>query len=100
MKKTYSTKAKVWLYPGNAPWHFVTLPIRIARDIDDYFYEWKRGWGSLPVIVKLGKTSWKTSIFTDKQSASYILPLKADVRKKEGIKDGDTISFSLELNTR
>jgi len=97
MKKVYSIKAKVWLYPGDTPWHFVTLPKKTAKNIDFYFSLVKRGWGSLPVIVTVGKTSWKTSIFPDKKAKSYLLPLKAEVRKKEAIKAGDGIAFSLKI---
>lgn len=49
------------------------------------------------VVVTLGKTSWKTSIFPDKHSGSYLLPLKALVRKKEGIFSGDKVSFSIQI---
>ncbi|MEK7165785.1 MAG: DUF1905 domain-containing protein [Patescibacteria group bacterium] len=98
MERTYRFKALVWIFPGNAPWHMVTLPKKTAKDIDYYFAHVKRGWGSLPVLVTLGNTSWKTSIFTDKKSDSYILPLKLEVRKKEAIKVGDNVSFSLIIN--
>lgn len=57
----------------------------------------ERGWGSHRVTVTVGKTSWDTSIFPDKKSGSYVLPLKADVRKKENIKKGHTINFDLEM---
>lgn len=97
MERTYPIKAKVWLYPGDTPWHFVTLPKATTKNIDFYFSHAKRGWGSLPVVVTLGKTSWKTSIFPDKKADSYLLPLKAEVRKKENIKAGDNISFSLKV---
>ena len=97
MEKTYKIKAKVWLYPGDVPWHMVTLPKVTAKDIDFYFDHAKRGWGSLPVLVTKGKTSWKTSIFPEKKTGSYLLPLKAEVRKKEVIKAGDSISFSLDI---
>ena len=97
MEKSYSIKARVWLYPGMAGWHFVTIPKKITEIIDYYFRQAKRGWGSLPVLVTIGKTSWKTSIFPDKKSDSYLLPLKAEVRKKEAIKAGDSIHFSLNI---
>lgn len=97
MVKTYSVKAKVWLYPGMAGWHFVTLPKKTKDNIDFFFSHAKRGWGSLPVSVTLGNTIWKTSIFPDKQSGSYILPLKVEVRKKEAIKEDDNIKFSLKI---
>lgn len=97
MVKTYEVKTKVWLYPGMAGWHFVTIPTETAKNIDYYFRHAKKGWGSLPVTVIVGKTSWKTSIFPDKKSESYLLPLKAEVRKKEAIDADDMIDLSLQI---
>ena len=91
-------KTNVWLYPGMAGWHFVTLPKKDTENINFYFSEKKRGFGSLPVIATIGKSTWKTSIFPDKDSGLYLLPLKKVVRKKELIKEGDKITVSLELN--
>lgn len=97
MKKTYSFKSKVWLYPGMAGWHFVTLPKTIANDINYHFAHRKKGWGSLRVQVTIGNTTWTTSIFPDKKSDSYLLPLKAEIRKKEAIAADDSVDFSLVL---
>ena len=80
-----------------AGWHFLSVPKKDSEDIKKRFGKKQRGWGSLPVVVTLGKTVWKTSIFPDKKSGSYLLPLKADVRKKEGIFSGDKVSFSIEI---
>jgi hypothetical protein len=94
----FKMRAKVWLYPGdNASWHFVTLPKKQADVIKERFAPVSRGWGSLPVVVTCGKSQWKTSIFPDKKSGSYFLPLKADVRKKEGIELDQTIGFQIEI---
>ena len=97
MNRTFRMKSKVWLWPGNAAWHFVTLPKDEGAHIQDAFGGLSRGFGSLPVKVTIGKTLWKTSIFPDKKRGSYVLPLKKDVRKKEGIKEGDTIIFQIEV---
>jgi hypothetical protein len=97
MVKTFTIKAKVWVFAGKAAWSFVTLPKKDTEDIRFLFAHVKRGWGSLPVVVTVGKTTWKTSIFPDKDSRSYVLPLKAEVRKKENIKKGDMLSLSLEI---
>ena len=35
-----------------------------------------------PVSVSAGSVAWQTSVFPDKQSASYLLPVKADVRRR------------------
>lgn len=81
----YIFEANVWLWPGNAGWHFVTLPKDLSEEITARFGDRKRGWGSLPVTVTIGSTVWNTSIFPDKKLAAYVLPLKSEVRKKEGI---------------
>lgn len=80
-----------------AGWHFVTVPREQSDTIKKTFGGMKRGWGSLPVIVTIGKTSWKTSIFPDKKAGAYLLPLKADVRKKEKVIMGDEISFTIQI---
>ncbi len=97
MIKEYKIKEKVWLYPGKAGWNFVTIPAEVSNDINYFFDHQKKGWGSLPVKVTLGKTQWKTSIFPDKKSNTFLLPLKAEVRKKEDFKVGDLISFTIEI---
>lgn len=93
----YKMQAKVWLYPGLAAWHFVTLPKKESDEIKELFSDMKRGWGSLPVKVTIGETSWKTSIFPDKKAGAYLLPIKAELRKKEKISAGDLVGFLLEV---
>ncbi len=93
----YKIKSTVWLYPGMAGWQFVTIPKKQSKTITQTYGALKKGWGSLPVLVTVGKTKWKTSIFPDKKIGAYLLPLKAEVRKKEDIKLGDTIALALEI---
>jgi hypothetical protein len=93
----FKIKEKVWLYPGATPWHFVSVPKKQATEIKKKFGGNARGFGSLPVLVTIGKTKWKTSIFPEKKTGEYLLPLKAEVRKKEGIMSGDSINFLLEI---
>jgi hypothetical protein len=47
-----------------------------------------RGFASIPVKDTIRKTSWRTSILSNKKSGTYFLPLKARVRKMEQIKEG------------
>jgi len=93
----YKMRARVWLYPGAAAWHFVTLPAMQSAKIKSLLGGARRGWGSIPVLATVGKTSWKTSIFPDKASGGYVLPLKADVRKKENITADRVITFSIQI---
>ncbi len=94
---TYKFRAKVWLYPGMAGWHFISVPLKQSRQIKTLFGGVAHGWGSLPVRVQIGKTTWDTSIFPDNKTKAYLLPLKAKVRKVEGIAAGDMVDCSIDI---
>ncbi len=96
-KNSYKMRSKVWPYPGMAGWRFLTLSKKQGQEIKKRFGTHVRGWGSLPVSVTIGATVWNTSIFPDKKSGSYVLPLKAKIRKAENISDHSTVSFSITL---
>ncbi|MSR76379.1 MAG: DUF1905 domain-containing protein [Candidatus Ryanbacteria bacterium] len=96
-KNTFTMRARVWLYHGPSAWHFITLPKKQSATIKKIFGEVARGWGSLPVGVTIGGTTWKTSIFPDKKTDAYLLPLKADIRRKEDIAKDDMVTFSIEI---
>lgn len=98
-KLIYKVRSKIWLYPGMSAWHFITVPEKQSKEIQKVFAGKTRGWGSLPVEVTLGKTSWSTSIFPDKKSGTYLLPLKLQIRQKEHIAHGDMVTFSFKIKT-
>lgn len=87
-------KTKVWIYEGPAPWYFVTIPKNESRKIKKKFGLFHRGWGSIPVKVKLGESTWKTSIFWEKKG-TYILPIKKEIRKNENVNNGDQKEFTI-----
>ena len=97
MTQEFHFKAKVFVFPGKAAWYFTTLPVKVAEEINYFFSHAKRGWGSLKVSVRVGETTWMTSIFPSKKSGSFMLPLKRAVREKEHMQLGDLISFTLTL---
>lgn len=88
-------RTKIWVYQGPAAWHFVTIPKKQSADIKKRFGANARGWGSLRVAATVGKTTWASSIFPDKKSGTYLLPLKLEVRKKEGLAHGDTVALKI-----
>ena len=103
---TYNVKSEVWLYPsatrstssGQAgAWHFVSLSKKQSEEITKKFGALRRGWNSFRVAATLGKTTWNTSIFYDKREGAYILPLKAEVRKKEGVRQGDKVNLEVRI---
>jgi hypothetical protein len=56
--------SELWIYPGEGAWYFVTLPNDVADEIDDLVGE-RAGFGSVPVEVTIGASTWKTSLFPD-----------------------------------
>ena len=88
-------KGKIWLYPGEAAWYFISIPKSTSAKIDRQYGHLKRGWGSLRVKAMVGDTSWGTSIFPDKKSGTYLLPLKKEVRKAEGLTENNRIELKL-----
>lgn len=98
MGMKYKVRGKVWLWPGEqGVWHFVHVDKKTSETIKAKHTRVRRGFGSVRVIATIGKTSWKTSIFPDSRSGTYLLPLKAAVRRAEGLSEGDTITFSLNI---
>jgi len=97
MKNKYTIRSEVWLYPGMLGWHFVGVPKKESEQIKKNFGAHAKGWGSIPVRVTLGKSTWNTSIFPDKRSGTYLLPLKAKVRKDEEIFADDTVTIEISI---
>jgi hypothetical protein len=94
---SYSFEAELWLYPGEAGWHFVTLPPDIADDIRVRTAGAGTAFGSIKVTAKVGEHSWQTSLFRDTKSDSYLLPVKKEIRNKAQVGAGDGISVQLSV---
>ena len=95
--KKYKMKSKMWVYPGMAGWRFMYIGKRESAEIrKSREGKKRRGWGSVRVRATIGKTSWDTSIFPDKDGP-YLLPIKLAVRKAEGIMDDDIVTLSITL---
>lgn len=98
MNRDFQFAADMWLYSGEAAWHFLTLPVQVAEEIR-FFHPKRRGkgWGSVRVDVQIGASRWDTSIFPDKESGSFLLPVKADIRRKEGLSIGRSCQVTLTV---
>ena len=86
---------KIWYWRGPAPWYFVTVPAEQSHDLKAILGLVTYGWGMIPVDVRIGKTGWKTSMFP--KDGSYIVPVKASIRKAENLEEGDTVTVQLEV---
>ena len=99
MPKTRSltVNGTVKRYPGPGAWHFIALPKNVSKRIAKGKTLHKDGWGYVYVDAKVGKTSWRTSLWPKPDEGVYLLLVKATVRKKEGIMEGSTIRVTITL---
>ena len=62
----------VWVAPGDAAWHFVTVPEEPAEIIRLESGP-RVGFGSVKVEVVVGDSTWSTSVFPD-TTRTYVSP--------------------------
>ena len=96
----------LWIWKGEAAgrWYFITVPEEQSNEIRAHAFGSPRGFGSVKVEARIPSTgsgqaddvTWRTSVFP-LNSGGYILPVKAEVRKKAGLSAGDEVSVELEL---
>lgn len=89
--------AKVWTQESTGAWHFVTLPASLSRRIRTLSTGMLKPFGSFHVQARTGRTSWETSLFADQKRNAFLLPVKADVRRKEKIALGDEIEVRISF---
>ena len=106
MSERLTHTGEVWLWtsatsPGS--WHFLSIDgaageaIAAHEAIRRLEFGRGRGFGSVKVRAQIGGSTWNTSVFPASQRDGYILPLKAAIRKAEGIAKGNKATVTLEL---
>ena len=88
----YEFAGKPWQYQGKGAWHFISLPLDFAKEIRDNLKWQEEGWGRMKAKAKIGNSEWETAIWFDTKANTYLMPLKADIRKKEKIEVGKKIN--------
>jgi hypothetical protein len=96
----FETTTTLWVWRSGKPgtsWHFVTIDGQVAAEIRYAALGRTGGFGSIKVEARIGRTAWSTSIFPQRDSGGFILPVKAAVRKAEAIAEGDEVRVELRL---
>lgn len=91
----FEFSAAVIEWRGPAPFFYADIPVDDSDDVK----EAAKGleyWGQVPVVVRLGDTTFTTALFP--KDGRYLLPLRADVRRAEGIELGMTLDVGIDLN--
>jgi hypothetical protein len=86
---------KIFFWRGPAPWYFVTVPEMQSLDLKAISGFVTYGWGVIPVNVRIGQSEWKTSLFP--KNGHYLVPIRASVRKVEGLEVDDEVTVRLEV---
>ncbi len=106
MTETFHHTGPLWIWTTDkapASWHFITIDGEAGDAIKATSIMRRleggnaRGFGSMKVSATIGGTTWATSIFPAKDVGGYLLPVKAAVRKAEGIAAGDMVELELAV---
>jgi hypothetical protein len=91
--------AELWIWDARRDdsWTFVSLPEEVSEEVRELAAGPRRGFGSVPVRVSIGTTTWKTSVFPDGARGVYVLPVKRAVRRAEGLDAGDVARVTVEV---
>jgi hypothetical protein len=87
-KIKYEFHGKMWLHSIGG-WYFMTLPHDFSQEIRLNLKNEETGWGRLKAKVQIQNSIWSTSIWFDTKLNSYLLPIKAEIRKKENLVIGN-----------
>jgi hypothetical protein len=93
-----SVTAPIWIWNAEkGSWHFLTVPAEQAVEIRVESAGTRTGFGSVRVEACIGGVRWRTSLFPDSKSGGYLLPIKADVRRRARVAAEDVVQVELEL---
>jgi hypothetical protein len=87
---------EIWYWRGPSPYHFVSMPEPEAAELHAIAPLVTYGWGVIPVEVRAGRTRWTTSLFP--RDGGYEVPIKAVVRRAEGLEVGDRVELRLTID--
>jgi Domain of unknown function (DUF1905) len=89
--------ATLWKWRADGAWHFLTIDPQTSAEIRYETMGQARHFGSVKVTATIGETDWQTSLWPHKESGGFIIPVKASVRKAEGVIEGDEVRVVLRV---
>ena len=100
-RSIFDVQGRVWLWrpaePTAGGWHFLTVDGQTAAEIRFATLGRAGGFGSIKVEASLGGSRWRTSLFPHRASGGFLLPLKAEVRRRENVGAGDEVTVRLAV---
>lgn len=102
MIKVFDVRGTVQKHEGKAGWLFIQIDKEVSSEIFRLTKEMRKentkkvGFGFIPVQAKLGKSTWDTAIFPNKENR-YLLAIKQSIARVEGTHESDLIDVQLIL---
>lgn len=87
--------ATVIEWRGPAPYFYAPIPSTEAEAIRRAAKHVSYGWGVIPVEAEIGGVRFTTSLFP--KDETYLLPLKAEVRRRCGVTVGDEVRVTMRI---
>lgn len=102
MSKVFEVKGEVRKHEGKAGWLFIDIDKEISSEIFRLTKDMRKGnakkvgFGFIPVQAKLGRSTWDTAVFPNKEQR-YLLAIKRSIGRVEGTTEGDHIEVQLTI---
>ncbi|MGE5953567.1 MAG: DUF1905 domain-containing protein [Qipengyuania vulgaris] len=104
MSETLSCALILERWQGNrGTYHLITIAGETAEAIAMHErlhrleFGARRGFGSVKVAARVGRTQWKTSVFPQSSKTEWVLLVSKEVMRAEDLAEGDNVPLELEL---
>ncbi|MCB9255841.1 MAG: DUF1905 domain-containing protein [Chitinophagales bacterium] len=94
-KIKYTFSGSLWRYQGEGAWYFVSLPKEVSEEIRGNLQWQEEGWGRMKARASIQDVDWDTAIWFDTKRGTYILPIKASIRKKLALEANQVLELSV-----
>ena len=94
-KIKYKFRTRMWKHHSPGGWHFVSLPKKMSKEIRENLQWQEEGWGRMKASARIGELIWETAIWFDTKLDAYILPIKAEIRRKSNLPIDQPIKMNI-----
>jgi hypothetical protein len=91
----FSFETRVIYWRGPSPFFYAPIPEPHVKELRQLAKIVTYGWGMVPVDVQIGDVGFNTSLFP--KDGGYLLPLKAEVRRRTNVTADDVIAVELTI---
>ena len=94
----FAFTATIIEWRGPSPYFYARLPAAEAGAVREMSKLVSYGWGAVPVTATIASVTFTTSLFP--KDGTYLLPIKAAVRKRAGVTVGDLVAIEMRIAPR